>query len=71
MRRMKGQLAERMRAAMADGTVHELLVIAGEVAGSIDDVLPAAEIVRRMASGAEEVLRRLPAREGSSGRLGF
>ena len=66
VRRMKGQLVERMRAAMAAGTVHELLVIAGEVAGSIHDVLPAAEIVRRMASGAEEVLRTLPGPEGSS-----
>ncbi|HWC12567.1 MAG TPA: nitronate monooxygenase family protein [Acidimicrobiales bacterium] len=58
-RRMKGQLVERMRTAMGDGTVHELLVITGEVAGAIDEVLPAAEIVRRMAAGAEEVLRAL------------
>ena len=42
---------------MGEGTVHELLVIAGEVAGAIDEVLPAAEIVRRMAAGAEDVLR--------------
>lgn len=42
---------------MLDGTLHELMVITGEVAGVIDEVLPAAEIVRRMA--AEEVLRAL------------
>jgi NAD(P)H-dependent flavin oxidoreductase YrpB (nitropropane dioxygenase family) len=55
------ELADRMRAAMRDGTVHELMVITGEVAGAIDDVLPAAEIVRRMATEAEEVLRALTA----------
>src|SRR5919199_6325145 len=60
VRAARDQLVEKMRAAMADGTVHELLVIVGEVAGAIDDILPAAEIVRRMASGAEEVLRALP-----------
>ncbi len=64
--RMKGQLVDRMRAAMGDGTVHELLVIAGEVAGSIDDLLPAAEIVRRMAVGAEEVMRALAGHGRSS-----
>jgi enoyl-[acyl-carrier protein] reductase II len=58
---MKGQLGDRMRAAIRDGTVHELLVIAGEAAGSIDDILPAGDIVRRMASGAEEVPRTLGA----------
>lgn len=57
VRRMKGELVARMRMAMGAGTVHELLVIAGEVAGAIDDILPAAEIVRRMATGAEDVLR--------------
>ena len=59
VRRMKADLVGRMRTAVDDGTVHELLVITGEVAGAIDDVVPAAEIVRRMAAGAEEVLRRL------------
>lgn len=59
VRRMKGQLVEGMRAAVAEGTVHDVLVIAGEVAGAIDDVLPAAEIVRRMATEAEDVLSAL------------
>ena len=59
MRTMKAQVAERIRAATGDGTVHEFLVIAGEVVGTIDDVLPAAEIVRRMATGAKDVLRSL------------
>ena len=56
---MRPELAERMRAAMRDGTVHELMVITGEVAGAIDEVLPAGEIVRRMVTEAEEVLRAL------------
>ena len=59
VRRAKGQLVERMRAAISDGTVHEFLVVTGEVAGAIDEVLPAAEIVRQMATGAEEVLQAL------------
>lgn len=57
--KMRPELAERMRAAMSDGTIHELLVITGEVAGAIDEVLPAGEIVRTMVSDAEEVLRAL------------
>jgi enoyl-[acyl-carrier protein] reductase II len=56
---MRPELAEQLRAAMRDGTVHEFMVIAGEVAGAIDEVLPAAEIVRRMITGAEEVLGAL------------
>ena len=58
-RRMRDQLADRLRGAMGDGTVHELLVIAGEVAGAIDEVLPAAEIVRRMTTEAASVLRTI------------
>ena len=48
-----------MRAAMRDGTVHEFLVITGEVAGAIDEFMPAAEIVRKMVTEAEDVLRAL------------
>ncbi len=48
-----------MRAAIAGGRVHELLVITGEAAGAISDILPAAEIVRRMATEAEDVLHAL------------
>ena len=59
VRAERGRLVEQVRATMGDGTFHELLVVAGEVAGAIDEVLPAAEIVRRLASGAEDVLRAL------------
>lgn len=55
----RNEIADRMRTAMRDGTVHELMVITGEVAGSIDEILPARDIVRRMATEAEEVLRTL------------
>lgn len=58
-RTRRAELADRMRAAMLGGTLHELMVITGEVAGVIDEVLPAAEIVRRMATDAKEVLRAL------------
>jgi hypothetical protein len=57
--RTKSELVERMRTAMRENKVHELMVVTGEVAGAINDVLPAAEIVRRMATGAEDVLRTL------------
>lgn len=56
---MKAQLVERVQAAMASGTFHELVVITGEGAGAIHDILPAAEIVRRMATQAHDVLRAL------------
>ncbi len=59
MRMNRGPLAQRMRAAMADGTVHELLVISGEVAGTVREILPAAEIVRRMANEAEDIARAM------------
>ncbi len=55
----RDQLAERMRAAIADGTVHDLLVITGEAAGAVTEILPAAEIVGRMATGADDVLGAL------------
>ena len=59
VRRNRGQLVERMRAAMADGSAHELLVITGEAAEAISEILPAADIVRRMATEAEDVLHAL------------
>lgn len=55
----KGLLLEKVRTAMANGTFHDLVVVAGEAAGAIDEVLPAAEIVQRMATQAQDVLRAL------------
>jgi nitronate monooxygenase/enoyl-[acyl-carrier protein] reductase II len=52
--------AERMRSelmkALAAGRAHELVPFTGETAGAIREVLPAAEILRRMVEGAEESL---------------
>jgi enoyl-[acyl-carrier protein] reductase II len=56
---VQGQVSDRVRAAIADGTFHELVVVTGEVAGAIHEILPAAEIVRAVAAGAEEVLQAL------------
>lgn len=59
VRAMKDQLVQQVRTAMGDGSLHELLVITGEVAGGIQEILPAAEIVRLMATEAEQVLQSL------------
>lgn len=58
----KGQLLDQIRSAMANGTFHELIVVTGEGAGAIDEILPAADIVRQMATLAQEVLRALAPR---------
>ena len=47
--------AELMRAAQ-EGRAHELMAVTGEAAGLIAEILPAAEIVRRMVAGAEEAI---------------
>jgi enoyl-[acyl-carrier protein] reductase II len=46
----------RLREALLDGRGHEYLPFAGQSVGLIDDVLPAAEIVRRVVAEAEAVL---------------
>lgn len=45
--------------ALARDASHEVVPFTGQGAGLIREVLPAAEIVRRMASEADEVLKRL------------
>jgi nitronate monooxygenase/enoyl-[acyl-carrier protein] reductase II len=50
-------LIGEMRAAIDGGRFEELVQITGEIAGMIDEVLPAAEIVRRIVDDAEAVLR--------------
>ena len=52
----------RIRASVVAGRGDEFLPFAGQSAGLIDEVLPAAEIVRRVLEQAEGVLTR--AREG-------
>jgi nitronate monooxygenase/enoyl-[acyl-carrier protein] reductase II len=54
--------AERLRgeviSAIRQRRPHELLPFTGQTAGMIRDILPAAEIVRRMVAGAEQALER-------------
>jgi nitronate monooxygenase/enoyl-[acyl-carrier protein] reductase II len=47
---------EELRTAIAEQRIHELLPFAGQSAGLVTEVLPAAEIVRRMVAEAEEAL---------------
>jgi nitronate monooxygenase/enoyl-[acyl-carrier protein] reductase II len=50
------RLREEMLEAIADGKQHELVPGAGQSAGMIDEILPAGEIVRRIAAEAEHAL---------------
>jgi nitronate monooxygenase/enoyl-[acyl-carrier protein] reductase II len=55
--RRREALVEEMTAAARAGRAHELVPITGEVAGMVEEVLPAGEIVRGMVAGAEAALR--------------
>jgi nitronate monooxygenase/enoyl-[acyl-carrier protein] reductase II len=55
--RLRGEIVT----ALQGGTVHETSPFTGQAAGLVHDVLPAAEIVRRIAAGAEEALQRVAA----------
>jgi enoyl-[acyl-carrier protein] reductase II len=59
------QEADRLRAeimaSITEGRPHELTPFAGQSAGLVEDVRPAAEIVRAMASEAEQALERAAA----------
>jgi nitronate monooxygenase/enoyl-[acyl-carrier protein] reductase II len=57
-RRDATRLREEFLTAVREGRVHELLPTAGQSAGGIHEVLPAAEIMRRMVSEAETALKR-------------
>jgi nitronate monooxygenase/enoyl-[acyl-carrier protein] reductase II len=56
-REQREQLREAMVAATAAGHRSEYLLTAGQGAGGIDEVLPVAEIMRRIVAEAEEALR--------------
>ncbi len=59
-RRDAGQEAERLReeimGSVNEGRGHELTPFTGQTAGLIDEVRPAAELVRELADGAERAL---------------
>lgn len=51
----------KLRLAVEEGDMTWGSIMAGQVSGLIRDVLPAAEIIRRMVAEAEEILsQRLP-----------
>jgi nitronate monooxygenase/enoyl-[acyl-carrier protein] reductase II len=52
------RLQEEVVAALQAGRLAELVPFAGQTAGAIADVLPAAEIVRRLVADAKEALGR-------------
>ena len=51
-------LQAELAGAIADGRAHELFPFTGQTVGLIDEVLPVAEIMRRIVSEAEAALRR-------------
>lgn len=42
--------------SMGSGRAHELIPLAGQSAGQVHEILPAAEILRRMVEQAERAL---------------
>jgi nitronate monooxygenase/enoyl-[acyl-carrier protein] reductase II len=50
-------LKAQIRMASADGVAHRLVPLTGQSAGLVHEVLPAAEIVRRIVAEAEAALR--------------
>lgn len=54
--RLRGQIVSTTQA----GRQHECLLIAGQTAGGIHEILPAAEIMRRLIAETEAALSRAP-----------
>nr|HPK07712.1 nitronate monooxygenase [Aminivibrio sp.] len=54
--------AGKLRAAVVDGDVEWGSVMAGQSAALVNDILPAAEIITELFSGAERVVDSLPGR---------
>ncbi len=61
------EVKQRLRTALREGRGHELLPFTGQSAGLIGDVLPAAEIVRRLFTEAGQALHDAQRAFGSSG----
>jgi enoyl-[acyl-carrier protein] reductase II len=59
-RRDRQPLHDAVMAAIPQGAIAELVPFAGQTAGGIRDILPAAEIVQQIVAEAEAVLRRTP-----------
>lgn len=56
-RREQQRLQQEIMAAAQNGTLHELAPFAGQTAGAIREVLPAAKIVEQLVEEAERALR--------------
>ena len=63
----RSRLSSQMRAAREAGRRHEFLATAGQSAGAIRDVLPVAEIIRRLVRSAEAVLAQGAQRSADHG----
>lgn len=59
----------RYRSACVEGDVDNGTVLAGQISGMIDRELPAAEIIRLVVAGAEEVMARLGGMANSGGQV--
>ena len=57
IRRDRHPVVAEITAATNDGTVHELLVVAGQSAGLIGDIAPVADIIHAIVADAEQALR--------------
>jgi nitronate monooxygenase/enoyl-[acyl-carrier protein] reductase II len=65
-RRESERLRAELMSAIKERRPHELLPFTGQTAGIIRDILPAAEIVRKMVAEAEQALERAATLRGSS-----
>jgi NAD(P)H-dependent flavin oxidoreductase YrpB (nitropropane dioxygenase family) len=69
LRRDRAQALAGVQAARKSGDVQEAVLSMGQDAGLIHEILPAGEIVRRIAADAERILtERLPRLQGKSAR---
>ena len=59
-RRDQQRLQAEVMAAMQSGRFHELMPFAGQTAGAIHDIPPAAEVLREMVTEAEQLLKGAP-----------
>ena len=57
-RQQASELQIQVREAISEARFHEFVPFAGQSAGMINDVLPAAEIVEKMAAEAEAALEQ-------------
>ena len=65
-RRESERLRAELMSAIKERRPHEFLPFTGQTAGIIRDILPAAEIVRKMVAEAEQALERAATLRGSS-----